>query len=47
MSATVAQEVMHLDVAGGLAAAATRDGCVYVWDPNQVQPLREPALCKS
>ena len=31
------QEVAHLEVAGGLAAAATQDGRVHIWDPGQVR----------
>ena len=31
-----AQDVVRLEVAGGLAAAAMRDGRVHVWDPGQV-----------
>ena len=31
-----AQAVVRLEVAGRLAAAATQDGRVHVWDPGQV-----------
>ncbi len=31
-----AQDVVRLEVAGSLAAAATQDGRVHIWDPGQV-----------
>ncbi len=38
-----AQGVTHLEVEGGLAAAAAQDGSVHVWDPGQVLPHLERA----
>ncbi len=44
---TAGQGVTHLEVAGGLAAAAAQDGSVHVWDPGQVLPRLERATARA